>query len=378
MTIKLAAAATILTNAVPQLCPAAQLVVHHHGEVIHAHTYGWLDPETRMRPTTPETRFDLASVTKLFVATSFMRLVEWGQVTLDQPVATILPAFCGERPIAPYENPLQSGDYVTVTNSSGAVDAGAVTLRHLLTHTAGLPAWRPLFQQASATLAREMALQTFFSAPLGSHIVYSDIGLILLGMAVETLTGQALVDAVATLVLQPLGLVHTQYLPVGERHCKPAQVAPTETCQWRQRRIVAEVHDENAARLGGVSGHAGLFSTASDVARFGQCFLDGGAPLLQQTTVDAMRRVQAEAGTLRRGLGFLLWSPDPEASSNPFSPQTFGHTGFTGTSLWIDPARALVVALLTNEVYHGRVNRQIAQLRVAIHQAVVQAVDQVQ
>lgn len=376
--IDFAAAATILTNAVPQLCPAAQLVVRHRGEVIHAYAYGWLDPETPMRPTTPETRFDLASVTKLFVATSFMRLVEWGQVTLDQPVATVLPAFCGERPIAPYENPLQSGDYVTVTNSSGTVDAGAVTFRHLLTHTAGLPAWRPLFQQANATLAREMALQTFFSAPLGSHIVYSDIGLILLGMAVEALTGQSLVDAVATLVLQPLGLVHTQYLPVGEGHCEPAQVAPTEACQWRQRRLVAEVHDENAARLGGVSGHAGLFSTASDVARFGQCFLDGGAPLLQQTTVDAMRRVQAEEGTLRRGLGFLLWSPDPEASSNPFSPQTFGHTGFTGTSLWIDPARALVVALLTNEVYHGRVNRQIAQLRVAVHQAVVQAVDQVQ
>lgn len=370
------AADIILTQAVPGLCPAAQLVVRQQGDVLYERAYGWLEPATRQRPTTLDTLFDLASVTKLFVATSFMRLVEAGKVSLDQPVATVLPAFQGKRPIAAYEDPLQSGATVQIVEGGGSVDTGAVTFRHLLTHTAGLPAWRPLFRQADRAQAEAMALTTFFSYPIGTQIVYSDIGLILLGMAVTQLTGQELATAVRTLVLDPLGLVQTCYLPIGTQACDVTQVAPTEQCQWRQRRIVAEVHDENAAKLGGVSGHAGLFSTAGEVARFGQTFLDDGAPLLQPATVAEMRRTQTQAGDLRRGLGFLLWSPDPEASSNPFSQHAFGHTGFTGTSLWIDPDRDLVVALLTNEVYHGRVNRRIGQLRVAVHRAVVQRVDQ--
>lgn len=373
--MNLAAVDTIFTKAVPDLCPAAQLVVRQLGEVIYEGAYGWLEPATRQQPITLNTLFDLASVTKLFVTTSFMRLVEAGQVTLDQPVATVLPAFAGERQIAAYEDPLQSGATVQTIEGGGTVDAGAVTFRHLLTHTAGLPAWRPLFRQADQTQAAAMALTTFFSYPIGTQIVYSDIGLILLGMAVAQLTGQELATAVHTLVLAPLDLTQTRYLPIGAQACDPAQVAPTELCQWRQRRVVAEVHDENAARLGGVSGHAGLFSTAREVARFGQTFLDGGAPLLQPATVAEMRRTQAQTGDLQRGLGFLLWSPDPEASSNPFSQRVFGHTGFTGTSLWIDPDRALVVALLTNEVYHGRINRRIGQLRVTVHRAIVQAVD---
>lgn len=363
----------ILTNAVPELCPAAQLVVRHRGDVCYERAYGWLDPATRQQPTTLNTLFDLASVTKLFVATSFMRLVEAGQVSLEQPVVTVLPAFQGLRPIAAYEDPLQSGATVQIVAGGGTVDAGAVTFRHLLTHTAGLPAWRPLFRQADRAQAEALALNTFFSYPIGTQIVYSDIGLILLGLAVAQLTGQDLATAVRSLVLDPLGLPQTRYLPSSTQACAPEGAAPTEQCQWRQRRIVAEVHDENAAMLGGVSGHAGLFSNAGEVARFGQMLLDGGAPLLQPTTVAEMRRTQAQSSDLRRGLGFLLWSPDPEASSNPFSPSTFGHTGFTGTSLWIDPERELVVALLTNEVYHGRVNRRIGPLRVAVHQALVQA-----
>ncbi|MEZ4861963.1 MAG: serine hydrolase domain-containing protein [Caldilineaceae bacterium] len=365
---------TILRQATPQICPAAQLAICHCGELLWSRAYGWLDPETRARPAQQQTRFDLASVTKLFVATTFMRLVEAGLVTLEQPVVTVLPAFTGLRPIQPYENPLQSGDFVRIGDATGTVDAGQVTFRHLLTHTAGLPAWRPLFRQADALAARRMAVETFFAYPLGEALVYSDIGLILLGMAVEQLTGQHLADAVSSQVLAPLALTDTSYLPLGATY-DSVTVAPTEFCQWRQRRVVAEVHDENAARLGGVSGHAGLFATATDVARFGQIFLEQGNPLLQPATVRAMTQLQAHAGNTRRGLGFLLWSPDPEASSNPFSAQTFGHTGFTGTSLWIDPARALVVALLTNEVYHGRSNRGIAPLRVAVHQAIVLAID---
>ncbi|MCB0109421.1 MAG: serine hydrolase [Caldilineaceae bacterium] len=377
----------VLRLAVTETAPALQLVVQHQGKVRFAQAYGWLDPEHCHRPTTLAARFDLASVTKLFVTAAFMRLCDQGLVTLDQSVAGVVAGFGGKRTIQPYEDPLQSGRLISATTvpAGTVVDADAVTFRHLLTHSAGLPAWRPLFQQPDAAAARAMVRNTFFAAPIGTQIIYSDIGLILLGMAVESVHGQPLAEAVTDLVLAPLGLQQTTYLPTAAEQdmaevCDPTTVAPTEFCRWRNRRILAEVHDENAARLGGVAGHAGLFSTAGDVARFGQLFLrDGklpsGKPFLQPVTVQEMRRQQIAFEETRRGLGFLLWSADPTASSHPFAPTAFGHTGFTGTSLWMDPARDLVVALLTNEVYRGRTNRGIAALRVAVHQAVVDAVD---
>lgn len=343
----------------------------------------------RAQPTRANTLFDLASLTKLFVVATFMTLVEAGKVGLDQPVSNVIPAFSGARPVAPYEDPLTPGAFVTITETSEPVDFSQITFRYLLTHTSGLPAWRPLFRQPTREAARRMALETAAAYPTGTHIIYSDIGLIVLGMAIEHLTGTSLDRAVAARVTAPLGLEHTRYLSKDEGRTTmdeqsedavasgvPQNIAPTEQCAWRGRRIVGEVHDENAAGLGGVAGHAGLFSTAADVATFGQMFLDGGPPLLSAASVAEMTRLQAEQDDTRRGLGFALWSPDPEASSNPFSPATFGHTGFTGTSLWIDPARALVVALLTNEVYHGRQDRGIVALRVAVHRAVVAAIDQ--
>mgnify|MGYP000918785673 FL=1 len=355
-----------------RLTPAAQLVVRKDGQVVFSRCLGWLDVETQQRPVNDETLFDLASVTKLFTTTAFMRLMEAGRVGLDQALATVLPEFSGRRPIRPYEDPLRWGEFVSVSaEEDAAVDAGQITFRQLLTHTSGLPAWRAFKDQPDAESARRLALQTTFAYLPGTRIVYSDVGLILLGMALERLTGCRLDEVIAEQVTEPLGLKHTRFLPIGGP--RPENVAPTEFCQWRNRRIVGEVHDESAARLGGVAGHAGLFSTADDVARFGQVFLDGGMPLLQRQTVAAMRQVQAEFEGTRRGLGFALWSADPEASSNPFSPTAFGHTGFTSTSLWMDPERGLSVALLTNEVYGGRTGRGILELRVAVHRAVAMA-----
>jgi len=380
----------LLQKAAETTAPALQLTVHQRGQRCFSRAYGWLDPEIKAHPTERTSRFDLASLSKLFVATAFMRLVEQGQVALDQSVATLLPELASERVIKPYEDPLQPGTMIPVADgaSGTTVNAAEVTFYHLLTHSAGLPAGLPLFQQPSAAAARAMVRSTFFSAPIGQQILYSDIGLILLGMAVEVLTALPLEEAVTKLVLAPLGLQHTSYLPIegqdittdAARDSARATIAPTEFCRWRQRRVLAQVHDENAARMGGVAGHAGLFSNADEVARFGQLFLDGGknhagVSLLQATTVAEMGRVQRSDAEVARGLGFLCWSADPLVSSHPFSPSTFGHTGFTGTSLWIDPERDLVVALLTNEVYHGRQQRGIAALRVTIHQAVVAAVD---
>jgi len=411
----------ILQDAIGSTTPAAQLMVRSHGDVVCSEAFGWLDPETRAHPTQRDTLFDMASVSKLFTVTAFMTLVEEGRVALDTPVGAVLPEFSGLRPIQPYEDPLNPGGMVAVSENGGFVDAGRVTFHDLLTHASGLPAWRPLYREPSADAARQMALDTFFSYPTGTQVVYSDIGLILLGMAIERLTGQSLDAVVRNRVTAPLELQNTCYLPVKSNekreksnekrticdesaildHILPIagnsllisdyslpnpnplslSIAPTEFCTWRNRRVVGVVHDENAYRLGGVAGHAGVFSTAEDIAAFGQIFLDRptgqrrGFPLLLSSTVDTMTRCYTDGIGTRRGLGFALWLDDPEASSNPFSQSAFGHTGFTGTCLWMDPERDLVVVLLTNEVYNGRQNRGIAGLRVAVHRAIVTAVD---
>lgn len=418
----------VIARALDHVFPAAQIEVRQHGRVLLSRAYGWLDPETRQHPTRPDTLFDLASVTKLFVVTAFMTLVEEGRAGLDQPVCTVLPDFSGVRPIRPYEDPLQPGAFVTVevgsAKQSDGADAGRVTFHNLLIHNAGLPAWRPLYREGSPEAARRLALTTYFSYPTGARVVYSDIGLILIGMAVERLTGLRLDEAVAMRVTRPLGISGISYFDcrqeqaaTGTGHVPankgllsdphPLNVAPTEYCAWRGRRIVGEVHDENAYSLGGIAGHAGLFATAHDLATFGQSFLDAlqtgettsGAsahqqidgsekqeatcdtghtirPILRRATVAEMTRLQAQDGVIRRGLGFALWSPDPEASGNPFSQAAFGHTGFTGTSLWMDPTRDLVVACLTNRVYYGRDGRGITAFRVALHRAIVQAIDE--
>lgn len=370
MPIDLSAAEAVIQEALDGVFPAAQVEVRQGGQVIMARSDGWLDPEARRQPVRADTLFDLASVTKLFVVTAFMTLMEEGAAGLDQPVGSVLAGFNGRRPVQPYEDPLNPGAFVSVAPAGeGEVDAGRVTFRYLLTHSSGLPAWRPLYQAGGADLARQMALDTAFAYPTGAHIVYSDIGLILIGLAMEHLTGLPLEQIVEQRVTRPLGLAHTGYRPAG------SNVAPTELCAWRGRRIAGEVHDENAAGLGGVAGHAGLFSTAADVAAFGQMYLEDGRPLLSAGTVAEMTRLHAEDGAVRRGLGFALWSPDPEASGNPFSERAFGHTGFTGTSLWVDPGRELVVACLTNRVYYGRQAAGILAFRVALHRAIVAAVD---
>jgi CubicO group peptidase (beta-lactamase class C family) len=364
---------SILSRAAGTITPGAQLVIRHKGELVHSVSFGVLDPEARTGPVNDQTLFDLASLTKLYTTAAFMTLVEQGKVMLDSPVHAVLPEFAGPRPIQAYENPLEWDKTVRVSDVLGQVDAGQITFRNLLVHNSGLPAWRLFKDQPNADAARRMALETFFSYPPGERIVYSDVGLILLGLAVERLAGSPLDEAIYARVTRPLGLTSTRFLPLADGPYNTTDIAPTEFCKWRGRRILGEVHDESAWRLGGVAGHAGMFSNALEVAAFGQSFLD--ASLLQLETIAEMTRLQAEFNAVRRGIGFALWSPDPEASSNPFSPRTFGHTGFTGTCLWIDPQRDLVTALLTNEVYGGRENRGIGDLRVRVHLAVVESVD---
>jgi len=349
--------------------PAAQIEIRVGGESVYSNVFGYLDPEQTTKPTNQQTKFDFASVSKLFAVAAFMTLVEENRVALDQRVCEVLPEFIGERAITPYPDPLKPGASVEIVPATNArADASRITFRNLLAHNAGLPAWLPLWKIDSREKRRDAALQSTFSYPIGERVVYSDIGLILLGFAIEKIAGQSLDQAVRQHVTAPLNLASIGYGPIP---CD--NIAPTEFYAHQNRRMCGEAHDENAWSLGGVAGHAGVFGCARDLMSFGEALRTNR--LLKPATLQEMTRLQSQDGAVRRGIGFALWSPDPGAASNPLSEKSFGHLGFTGTSLWIDPTRDLVVACLTNRVYYGRNNADaIGAFRVALHRAICEII----
>jgi CubicO group peptidase (beta-lactamase class C family) len=374
--------------------PAGIVLLAHQGRVGFHRAYGYHDPETGCLPTQTASLFDLASLTKLFTATTFMTLVEDGRVTLDSPLADVLPEFQGTEPIGPSEDPISKRLVPVEPAFAGKeVDTRDVTFWHLLTHTSGLAAWRSLYREIgdgdervplphhvpedkrAQRLATIPGPHAFAYLP-GQRLVYSDLGLILLGEAIARLSGTSLETTVHDAVLAPLGLTDTLYNPLTSDASRDRFV-PTEFCTWRQRRCVGEVHDENAASLGGVAGHAGLFSTARDVAVLAQMYLNGGcygeARVLSPETVENMTRTQVDIADNPRGLGWLRRSRSGSSSGRLFGPRSYGHTGFTGTSLWIDPDRELIVVLLTNRVYYGRDPRGITGFRPRLHDAAVRA-----
>jgi CubicO group peptidase (beta-lactamase class C family) len=306
----------------------------------------------------------------------------------------VLPEFNGVRAIAPTEDPISKTPVPADPAFAGQeIAAFRVTFWHLLTHTSGLAAWRSLYREngdeggniplphhvsAEKRGRRVSAIHSRygFAYPPGEKMVYSDLGVILLGEAVARLAGTSLQACVQGSLLQPLGLTHTTYNPLASGF-RPEQIVPSEFCAWRGRRCIGEVHDENAASLGGVAGHAGLFSTALEVAVLGQTYLNGGSygkvSILSPETVAAMTRQHVNFADNPRGLGWLQRSQEWSSSGRFFSPRSYGHTGFTGTSLWVDPMRELVVVLLTNRVYFGRDPAGIVDFRPRLHDAVFQA-----
>jgi CubicO group peptidase (beta-lactamase class C family) len=371
--------------------PAGVLLVQRAGELLWHQAYGFLDPQGRHFQTQVDSLFDLASLTKLFTATAFMRLVERGLVSLDTSVGEVLPGLRGKRWIGAAEDPLKNLRLDPDACHIGAhVDLEQVSFRRLLTHSSGLAAWRsvyavgggaapiPMPHEVPAELRRQRLDEVYqydFFYPPGERVVYSDLGFILLGEAIQTLSGMPLEAALNQEVIQPLGLATTGYnlLAYG---IPPERFAPAEVCAWRHRRLVGEVDDENAASLGGVTGHAGLFATAQDVARLGQMYLQEGSlqgtRLLAPETVAEMTSEQAAWGGLRRGLAFVLPTPKDCSCGVRFSQNSFGHTGFTGTSLWVDPQRSLVVVALTNRVYYGRGSDAIQAFRPALHDLIIE------
>ncbi len=338
--------------------PGAALAVTHHGSLVTSQGFGHFTYDTAALLVKPDTVFDLASLTKVAATTAIaMLLYERGQLSLDAPLATFLPEF------------------VSLAPKHQQSTRAAVTIRMLLAHSSGLPAYEKLFEFAQTRDDLiHAALTARLVTPPGTRADYSDLGFILLGEVLAKQSGLSLNLFARQEIFTPLGMTRTRFLPPPEWK---AAIPPTEDDQkFRKRIIQGEVNDENAYVMGGIAGHAGLFASATDLAIFAECMLQHGAPILKPETVKLFaHREPAPPGTSRT-LGWDTPSPTGSSSGRHFSPLSFGHLGFTGTSLWIDPARKLSVTLLTNRTWPDRAEQAIRQIRPQVHDAIVEALEQ--
>jgi CubicO group peptidase (beta-lactamase class C family) len=326
--------------------PAAVIEVGTPCDVLWRQAFGRLDYEPDSDVTRHDTIFDLASLTKVIATTSLvMQLVERGTLALHHPVRQWIAEWRGQ-------------------------DREHVTLRSLLAHSSGLTAWlpfyrdhhgRPEFQHAICSLPLEY--------PPDTQAIYSDLGFILLGFIVEDAGGQSF-QSQAAQMLSTVTSAPLMFNPPPELR---RSIAPTESDPWRGRRLVGEVHDENCWALGGAAGHAGLFGTAEAVGDFARAMLGGlkgtATRIAAAETVRLfVTRVGAATGS--RALGWDTMLPSSSCGT-AMSPTAFGHTGFTGTTVWIDPEREVYVVFLTNRVNPTRENTAIQQIRPALHDAVI-------
>ncbi len=342
----------IVTRAIREgATPGAALAIGHADDEPQIRTYGRIDWARGAPPVTETTLYDLASVTKVVATTpAAMLLVQSGQLDLDQPVAS----------------------YLSWWPKDGA--KGRITVRQLLLHTSGLPAGNELWRVDGD---REDRIRHIADTPLASKpgevTEYSDLGMILLGAVIESITHERLDTFVQGHLFQPLALADTRYLPLSAEDGSPVpldRIAPTE--EARGRHLQGDVDDANAWALGGVAGHAGLFSSIRDLARFSRMIL--GATEGESTDVlnaSVIRDFAADRPDGRRALG---WDGAGSSSwGHYFSPVSFGHNGYTGTSIWIDPERDLYVVLLTNRVDPSARNEKHLALRRDVSAAVREA-----
>jgi CubicO group peptidase (beta-lactamase class C family) len=345
--------AELLERAVAERAfPGAVLAAGATGGPVHVSAHGRLTYAPDSAAVGRDTIYDLASLTKVVVTTTMaMMLFEDGALDLEAPVSLQVPAFRG-----------------------GGKER--VSAAQLLSHSSGIAWWAPLFKELTG---RDAFLVRICEMPLeyepGTKAVYSDFGFILLGEVLERIAGESLDSFVRARLLVPLGMTDTGYRPsVSVR----PRIAPTEECAWRGRLVWGEVHDENAYAMGGVAPQAGLFASATDLARFAGLLLGGGAAqgrrLLRPETIERFTRRVGVAGATRA----LGWdTPNDEGYSTAgrlMSRRAYGHIGFTGTSLWIDPERSVYVVFLTNRVHPTRANDKIRGVRPAVTDAAVRAI----
>ena len=331
---RLAALDPIVNDAIAQQqIPGAMLVVGHDGQVVYRKAYGSRAIEPRREAMTLDTVFDCASLTKvLATTTAIMQLWEQGKFRMSDPVAKYLPEF----------------------GQNGKQD---ITIRQLLVHYSGLPEDLELGKKwEGKDTAYRMAFEVTPDRAPGSAFVYSDINFVVLGALVERLSGESLDEYAAKHVFGPLAMKETRFVP--PRSWEP-RIAPTEEDE-NHHMLRGVVHDPTARRMGGVAGHAGLFSTADDLALFAQALLDGGRGVLTPATVAKMTAPQQPVnGTSLRGFGWDIDSPFSTNRGELLPVGGYGHTGFTGTSLWIDPATKTYIVLLTNAVHMNVVHANL-------------------
>lgn len=343
--------------------PGAVLLIDAGGTIVLHEAFGHAALVPAPEPMTADTVFDVASLTKpLVTATLTLALVADDRLALDAPIGRFIPSW-----------------------REGA--KARATIRHLLTHTSGLPAWKPFYRrlepaQIATPEGKRRVIDDVEREPLetepGAASRYSDLGFILLGSLIEREAGRPLDRLAAERIFTPLGLPSMSYRPVGAplARDRAARVASTEACPWRGRVLRGEVHDENAYAMGGVAGHAGLFADARDVHRLVRAWRDartGRAARWPAALVDEFLTRQGGLGDGGWALGWTVPTP-PSTSGSRFSPRSFGHLGFTGTSVWVDPDRDLTVVLLTNRVHPDRANAALAAFRPAIHDLIYETV----
>ena len=339
--VRLSAVDSIIRQAIAEgNIPGAVLMVGHNGAVIYRKAYGEQALEPRREPMTLGTIFDLASLTKVVATTTaVMQLVELGKVRLNDPVAKYLPEFA----------------------QNGKQD---ITVRQLLTHYSGLA---PDLDLETPWQGKSTAYQLAFREPPkttpGSGFVYSDINFIMLGALVEKVSGETLDAYTEQHIFAPLKMTHTRFLPPASWRPK---IAPTQYDE-NEHMLRGVVHDPTARRMGGVAGHAGLFSTGADLAKFAQTLLNGGDGILAPLTVAKMTQPETPpTAPILRGFGWDIDSPFSSNRGDLLPVGSYGHTGFTGTSIWIDPTTRTYIILLTNAVHpRGKGNAVGLRVRVA-------------
>jgi uncharacterized protein YbbC (DUF1343 family) len=311
--------------------PGSVVLIGHRGKVAFRKAYGNRAVEPFSEPMTVDTVFDVASLTKVVATTtSVMILIEEGKLLLSDPVVRFIPEF-----------------------AAGGGDRAKVTIEHLLTHRAGFPPDDPLelYTGTPDEIFARKFKQPLVSAP-GARFVYSDVGYEVLGEVVRRVSGERLDRFAEDRIFRPLGMTDTTFLPLRGR-LSASRIAPTEKRgdHWMR----GEVHDPRAYAVGGVAGHAGLFSTAADLAKFCQMVLDGGrlgrARILSPAGIEAVTRPRFYGDGDVRGLGWDIATGYSRNRGDLFPPGSFGHTGFTGTSLWIDPSSDTYVVFLSNRVH---------------------------
>jgi serine-type D-Ala-D-Ala carboxypeptidase len=354
--------------------PGAVVLVSKDDAVVYERAFGFRSLMPHKTTMEPGTIFDLASLTKpLATAVAVMLLIREKKLRLDDQITRVIPMY-------------------------GVFGKSLTTVRHLLSHSSGLPAWKAFFEdivrneksgrinfvasRAAKNFVFEQIHREKALNPPGAQSLYSDLGFMILGEAVEILTGNTFDRFCQERIFKPLGLRSTGFIDLSQlrtRRLQPVEdmIAPTENCPWRKKILCGEVHDDNAYAMGGVAGHAGLFSSARDLhtllVRMNRC-LSGKDSFVPQSVVREFLTKGESAGHSSFALGWDTPTPGNSASGSLFSSRSVGHLGFTGCSIWWDLEKHCHIILLTNRVHPSRKNEKIKDFRPHIHDQIMKVV----